>query len=442
MIYAIALMLFQFLALLYGWTGSWVLALLLLTLLIKLLLFPLTYQQMRTGHLARLLQPEIKALEPLKKKNLQEYNRRVWELYQKYNVNPFSGCLPLFIQIPILFALFAMIRNPVLNQGAFQRERFLGMPLDAVVFQRVTRLPLPEEFVDRAPPPGGAWYVVRAQNGGTTVDSAPVYGFPDPEAPPYQSPADDWDNPLFAVVSRGQFADRIEIQYPAFPFTNYYEILRYPDPESPPESLTGEGFRQLQYRDEGLPPKTVRYYEVRAHVRGGEVVSSGILEGYTGADRPWDVRASRGTFRDAVRIEWKRPTEASRFSILRATGREGPFQVIAELGPQVAPGTHIVARKGGRWDLIYLPGLLLVLLYIAVQLLYQREYTRQFGQMEGFNMNFFLIPLILLAFIFPVGLLIYFTFYMGLGIMETRIIGRLLQRETTSLHERKGDSEG
>lgn len=82
------------------------LAIILLTVLVKLILFPISKKSVRTQFLMRKIEPEVKQVRKQYEKNKQEQARKVMELYKKHNVNPFSGILLLFIQLPIIFALY------------------------------------------------------------------------------------------------------------------------------------------------------------------------------------------------------------------------------------------------------------------------------------------------------------------------------------------------
>lgn len=83
------------------------LAIIFLTVLIKLVLYPLTLKQMRSMAVMQQLAPKVKEIQTkYKDKDPQKMQKKIMELYQEYNVNPLSGCLPLLIQLPILIALY------------------------------------------------------------------------------------------------------------------------------------------------------------------------------------------------------------------------------------------------------------------------------------------------------------------------------------------------
>lgn len=83
------------------------LAIILLTILIKLVLYPLTQKQMKSMLAMQQLQPKIKEIqEKWKSKDPKKAQEQVMLLYKENNVNPAAGCLPLLIQMPILIALY------------------------------------------------------------------------------------------------------------------------------------------------------------------------------------------------------------------------------------------------------------------------------------------------------------------------------------------------
>jgi YidC/Oxa1 family membrane protein insertase len=85
---------------------SYALAIVLLTVIIKVLLYPLTYKQMKSMKVMQELQPKIKELDKKYKSDPKKKQEAMMELYKKHGANPMAGCLPLLIQFPILIALF------------------------------------------------------------------------------------------------------------------------------------------------------------------------------------------------------------------------------------------------------------------------------------------------------------------------------------------------
>lgn len=100
-------------------TGSPGLAIIFLTVIIRLVLYPLTLSQSKSMAVMRELQPKQLELQKKYKNNPQEYQQKLVELYQQHNVNPLGGCLPILLQLPILWALFGVLRDFPLADAMF-----------------------------------------------------------------------------------------------------------------------------------------------------------------------------------------------------------------------------------------------------------------------------------------------------------------------------------
>jgi len=81
-------------------------AIILLTIAIRIILYPLTHKQTASMKALQDLQPEMKKIQEKYKDNPEKYQQEVMELYKKHKVNPMSGCLPLLVQMPFLIALY------------------------------------------------------------------------------------------------------------------------------------------------------------------------------------------------------------------------------------------------------------------------------------------------------------------------------------------------
>lgn len=139
MINSIAQFLAQILRVFYGWTGSYGLAIILLTLAVKLVLHPLTRRQLRSMKEMQYLAPQMTALREKYKGDPQRMNVELMNLYRAHKISPFGGCLPMLLQIPVLWALFAVFRIP----GIFNGSTFLGMSLEQTPgFQAIAQNPL------------------------------------------------------------------------------------------------------------------------------------------------------------------------------------------------------------------------------------------------------------------------------------------------------------
>ncbi len=134
--------LLQLLELLYRLVHNWGWAIVILSLLIYLLLFPLTLKQMRSMKEMQALQPQVEELRRIYKDNPQKLNKEIMDLYRQHKVNPFGGCLPLILQIPIFFALYqALIRSVLLKGASFLWIKDLAKP-DRLIYPLKTTLPL------------------------------------------------------------------------------------------------------------------------------------------------------------------------------------------------------------------------------------------------------------------------------------------------------------
>jgi YidC/Oxa1 family membrane protein insertase len=90
---------------------SWGLSIIFLTFVIRLLILPLTFRQVRSMQALQRLQPEIKKLQERYKDDRQRMNQEMMRFYQEHKVNPLSSCLPVLLQLPFFLALFYMLRK-------------------------------------------------------------------------------------------------------------------------------------------------------------------------------------------------------------------------------------------------------------------------------------------------------------------------------------------
>ncbi len=86
-------------------------AIIILTAIIRLFFYPLFQKQMKAQKEMTLLQPKIKDVQKKYQNDKEKQAQAVMELYKEYKVNPFSGCLPMLIQLPILIAFFQVLRT-------------------------------------------------------------------------------------------------------------------------------------------------------------------------------------------------------------------------------------------------------------------------------------------------------------------------------------------
>ena len=112
--------LLQLLRLLYRWVGNFGLALFLLATLVRLALHPLNMSSMKSMRAMQLLQPEMERVREKYKNKPEALNAAVMALYKENNVNPAGGCLPMLLQMPLFFALYAVLNSAIdLRQAPF-----------------------------------------------------------------------------------------------------------------------------------------------------------------------------------------------------------------------------------------------------------------------------------------------------------------------------------
>ncbi len=113
-----------------GFTYHWGWAIIVFTFLVKLLTFPLTLTQIRGMQAQKDIQPRLQELQKKHGKDREKLAQEQMKLYQEAGVNPLSGCLPLVIQMPILFGLYAALVavGPMLENAAFYWIPNLNFP--------------------------------------------------------------------------------------------------------------------------------------------------------------------------------------------------------------------------------------------------------------------------------------------------------------------------
>jgi YidC/Oxa1 family membrane protein insertase len=93
----------------YNIVGNYGLAIIIFTLLIKIVLYPLTAKQTRSMREMQEIQPEVKKLQEKYKDNKEKQQEEMMNLYQEHGVNPAAGCLPMIVQMAILIPLYRTI---------------------------------------------------------------------------------------------------------------------------------------------------------------------------------------------------------------------------------------------------------------------------------------------------------------------------------------------
>jgi YidC/Oxa1 family membrane protein insertase len=106
-----------------------------LTFLVRVVIFPFTHKSVKTQLKMKQIEPELRAIRDQHKDNKEEQARRTMSLYREHGVSPFSGCLLLLVQLPILIALYRVFFAPIGSEGLYGfvslpenvRTMFLGL---------------------------------------------------------------------------------------------------------------------------------------------------------------------------------------------------------------------------------------------------------------------------------------------------------------------------
>ena len=109
------------------YVGNFGVSIIIVTILIKIALLPLTLKQDKSMKEMKKLQPELEKIKQKYANDKQMLNIKTMELYRDHKVNPMGGCLPILIQLPILFALFGVLRSGIIPADS----SFLWMKLVA-----------------------------------------------------------------------------------------------------------------------------------------------------------------------------------------------------------------------------------------------------------------------------------------------------------------------
>lgn len=134
---------FQFLSWIYGYVGNFGLAILALTVVVRLVFFPLANKQYESMTKMKKVQPAMEELRKKFKDDPQKQQQELLALYQREKVNPLAGCLPIFLQIPVFFALFKVLQLEIDMRHApfFGYIRDLSAPDPTTVFNLFGLIP-------------------------------------------------------------------------------------------------------------------------------------------------------------------------------------------------------------------------------------------------------------------------------------------------------------
>ncbi len=129
---------------LYNFTGNYSLSIILMTIIFNLMILPLTLKQIKSTANMQKIQPELKAIQKKYKNDKETMNKKMMELYSEHDVNPLAGCLPLIIQLPIILALFAVMKDPIAH--VFMGNEKVGSEAITQGFFWIKNLSLPDQL--------------------------------------------------------------------------------------------------------------------------------------------------------------------------------------------------------------------------------------------------------------------------------------------------------
>lgn len=105
--------------------GQYGLSILVVTIIIRFIVLPLTLKQTRSSKRMQEIQPELQKLKEKYKDDVKKQQEETMKLFQTHNVNPLAGCLPILIQMPVLIALY----NAIMRNEHIREQSFLWMQL-------------------------------------------------------------------------------------------------------------------------------------------------------------------------------------------------------------------------------------------------------------------------------------------------------------------------
>lgn len=126
----------------YSWT--WGLAIIGLTIIVRLILFPLTWKQYKSAQQMQVIQPQVKELQKKYKNDRGKLQEETMKLYSEHRVNPFASCLPLILQLPVFIALYAAIKG----LGPLEASQYEASvkALEAAPFLWIPQLGFPDPY--------------------------------------------------------------------------------------------------------------------------------------------------------------------------------------------------------------------------------------------------------------------------------------------------------
>src|SRR3989339_551577 len=113
---------------LYNFLGDFGIAIIIVTVIVRLFLVPLSMKAIKSQKALQELQPQMNEIKNRYKNNKEEQTKATMEFYKKNKINPLSSCLPLLIQLPIIFALYRVFRLGLAEESMVYLYTFVARP--------------------------------------------------------------------------------------------------------------------------------------------------------------------------------------------------------------------------------------------------------------------------------------------------------------------------
>jgi len=131
------------LRLVHSGIANWGIAIIVFSIIMKLLLYPLSVPQMKSAQKMRLLAPLMNDIREKYKDDMQSQQQEMMKLYSTYGINPMGGCLPLLLQMPFLYALYSVLNSNVeMRQAEFLSVWITDLSVPDVILDLGFKLPL------------------------------------------------------------------------------------------------------------------------------------------------------------------------------------------------------------------------------------------------------------------------------------------------------------
>lgn len=117
----------------HSWCGDWGLAIIIITILFRLLIFPITRKQFKSSYEMQKMQPRLNELKQKYADDPQRQQEETMKLYQEAKFNPLAGCLPMLLQMPIFIALYQVLQELETRIGSGEPVSFYGIVPDLTI---------------------------------------------------------------------------------------------------------------------------------------------------------------------------------------------------------------------------------------------------------------------------------------------------------------------